>query len=102
MTNTKTTKGNYLVRIFLKDVFGFAEHQNKCTYGVGCKLTLQRNIDINVLSQPAGANDAANLALAGRIIIDDISLYVPHCTPSISNQKLMFGHIVSIAGFAIY
>ena len=61
----------------------------------GLKLVLQRNRDNHALSQPAGANDAANLALAGRLIIDDISLYVPHYTPSISIQKLMSGHFVS-------
>ena len=81
----------------MKDVFGFAEHQDNFTYGLGYKLTLQRNSDYHVLSHPAQANDAANLALAGRVFIDDISWYVPQYTLSISNQKLMLGHIVSKA-----
>ena len=34
--------------------------------------------------------------MAGRVLTDDISWYVPQYTPSISNQKLMFGHKVSI------
>ena len=62
---------------------------------MGYKLTLQRNIDNHVLSNPAKANDAPNLALARGPNMDDISLYVPHYTPSISSQKLMLGHIVS-------
>ena len=95
LTNNKQTKGNYHVRIHLKIVFGSAEHHDNCTYGLGYKLTLQRKSDNHVLSDPAQANDAANLALARRVIIDDISLCVPHYTPSISNQKLMLGHIVS-------
>ena len=95
LTNIKITRGNYHVRNSSKDFFGFAEHQDNCTYGLGFKLTLQRNSDNHVLSHPAGANDAANLALAGRVIVDEISLYVPHHTSSISNQKLMLGHIVS-------
>ena len=33
--------------------------------------------------------------MAARIIIDDISLYVPHYTPNISNQKFILGPIVS-------
>ena len=33
--------------------------------------------------------------MAGRIFIDDIGLFVAHYTPSISNQELMLGHIVS-------
>ena len=92
--NNKSTKGIYPVRIHLKDIFGFAEHQDKCTYGLGYQLTLQGNSDNHVLSHPAQANDAANLALAGRVIIDDISWYVPHYTPNISNQKLMSSEIV--------
>ena len=64
---------------------------------MGYKLTLHRNSDNHVLSHRAGANDAANLASAGRDIIDDISLYVPHYTPNISNQKLLLGHIDSNA-----
>ena len=64
---------------------------------MGYKLTLQRNSDNHVLSHPAQAIDAANLALAGRVIIDDISWFVPHYTPSISNHTLMLEHVVSKA-----
>ena len=42
---------------------------------LGYKLTLQRNSDNQVLIHPAQAEDAANLALAGRIIINGISLH---------------------------
>ena len=97
LTKNKTIKGKYHVIIFSKDVFGFAEYQDNCTHGLGSKLTLQRNSDNHVLSHPAQANSAANLALAGTVIVDDISVYVPHYTPSISNQILMLGHIVSKA-----
>ena len=81
----------------MNDIFGFAEHKVKCTYGLGYKLTLQRHSDNHVLKHPAGANDAAYLALTGRVVIDGISLYVPHYTSNISNQKLMLGHIISKA-----
>ena len=94
MTRKKQTKGNYHVRIFSRNVFGFAEHHDNCTYGLGYKLTLQRNDDNHVLSHLAEPNDAVNLALARRVIIDGISLYVPHETPSISNQKLLLGHVI--------
>ena len=33
------------LRIMLKDVFGFAEHQEKATYGLGYDLTLKGNKD---------------------------------------------------------
>ena len=62
---------------------------------MGYKLTLQRNSDNHVTSRRAGATNADNLVLERRVIIDDISLYVPHYTPSISNQKLMLGHVVT-------
>ena len=41
LTNNKRTKGTYHVRIYLKDIFGFAEHQDNCSYGLGYKLVLQ-------------------------------------------------------------
>ena len=94
LTNKKTTKGNYLVRIYLKEIFGSAEQQDICTYGLGYKLTLHRKSDNHVLSHRAQANDAANFALAGIVIIEDLSWYVLHYTPIISNQKLMLGHMV--------
>ena len=97
LANNKQTKGKLHVRIYLKDAFGFAVHQDNCTYGLSYKLTLRRNSDNHMLGHLAGANAAANLASAGRAIIDDINLYVPHYTPRISNQKLMLGHIVSKA-----
>ena len=97
LTDNKTTKRNYHVRIYLKDVFGFEEPHDNSTYGLGYKLTLYRHSDNHVLSHRAEVDSAANLALAGRVIIEDLSWYVPHYTPSISNQKLMLGHIVSKA-----
>ena len=49
------------------------------------------------MSQRAGAADRKNLALAKRVVIEDIGLYVPHYPLNKSNQKLMLGHIVSKA-----
>ena len=97
MTNDKTTKGDYQVRIYIRDTFDFAEHQDNCSYGLGYKLTLQRNSDNHVSSHRAVATNADNLALAGRVIIEDRRCYVPHYTTKISNQKIMLGHIVSEA-----
>ena len=64
---------------------------------MGYTLTLQRNSDNHAFRHPAGANNIANLVLAGRVNIEDTSLYVPHYSLNISNQKLMLGHIVSEA-----
>ena len=62
LTNDKTTKGNYHVRIFLNNFFGFAEHQDNCSYGLSYKLTLQGNSDNHFLSHRAGTTQADNLA----------------------------------------
>ena len=88
MTNNKRVKGKYHVRIMLKDVFGFAEVQEKATYGLGYKLTLTRNKDEAVIDKVAGIAEA-------RIKIDHIHWYVPHYTPSMSQQAIMSKQILN-------
>ena len=81
----------------MKDIFGFAEHQDNCSYGLGYKLASQRINDYHVISHRAGATNADNFALAGRVFIEDLSSYVPHYFPSKLNQNVMLGHFVSKA-----
>ena len=88
LTNIKTQKGKYHVRLYLKDVFGFAEYQNKGTYGLGYKLTLTRNTDNAVLNK----DNAINL---GRIKIIAIEWYVPHYIPSIQQQSILSKQIIN-------
>ena len=45
LTHNKNLKGKYHMRFYLKDIYGFAEHQEKATYGLGYKLTLTRHSD---------------------------------------------------------
>ena len=66
----------------LKDVFGFAEHQEKVTYGLGYKLTLTRIKNDAVLDKAVGVADV-------RIKNDHIPSYVPHYTPSIQQQGIL-------------
>ena len=82
MTNNKSVIGKYHIRIMLKDVFGFAEGQEKATYGLGYKLTLTRNKDEAVLDKVAGIAES-------RIKIDHIHWYVSHYTPSMSHKAIM-------------
>ena len=84
----KNIKGKYHVRIYLKDVFGFAEYQNKGTYGLGYKLTLTRNTNNAVLNK----DNAINL---GRIKNNAIEWYVPHYTPSIQQQSILSKQIIN-------
>ena len=83
LTNNKNIKGKYHIRIYLKDIFGFAEHQEKGTYGLGYKLTLTRNTDNAVLNKD---NAVAN----GRVKINSLDWYVPHYNANLEEYtKLM-------------
>ena len=84
----KNIKGKYHVKIMLKDVFRFAEHQEKATYGLGYKLTLTRNKDDPVIDKANGIADA-------RIKIDHIHCFIPHFTPSIQQQSILSKQILS-------
>jgi len=64
-TNNKNIKGKYHLRIKLKDVFGFAEHQEEATYVLVPKLTKTRNKDEAVIEKAVDIADA-------RIKIDHI------------------------------
>ena len=51
LTNNKSQKGKYRLRIILKNVFGSAKHQEKATYGLGYKLASKRKSDNSVLNR---------------------------------------------------
>ena len=78
----KNIKGKYHLKIMLKDVFGYAELQEKATYGLGYKITLTRNKDDAVIDKAGGIADA-------KIRIDHIHWYVLHHTPSIQQQSTL-------------
>ena len=83
LTNNKTIKGKYHIRIYLKDIFGYAEHQEKATYGLGYKLTLTRNTDNAVLNKD-------NAVVNGRVKINSLDWYVPHYRRNLEEyNKLM-------------
>ena len=66
----KSTKGNYHVRISSKDIYGFVDHQENATYGLGYKLIKQREYDFHVLSHEDGT-DTANFTSAGWVILKE-------------------------------
>ena len=83
LSNIKSFKGKYHIRIYLKDIFGFAEHQEKGTYGLGYNLTLTRNTDNAVLDETAATNNA-------KVKIKSLECYVPHYSPNLEEyNKLM-------------
>ena len=67
------------MRIMLKDVFGFSEHQEKATFGLGFKLTLSRNTVNSVLKKDNATN-------GGKTEINSIELYVPQYIPAFHNK----------------
>ena len=80
LLNNKTQKGKFHLRIYLKDVFGFADFQEVGTFGLSYRLTLTRNTDNAVLNK----NDATNNA---KIKINGIEWYVPHYIPSLEEYN---------------
>ena len=76
LTNIKNIKGKYHLRIYLKDIFGFADYHEKKTYGLGYKLTLPRNSDNAVLNKDNAVNNV-------KIKINALEWYVPHYTASL-------------------
>ena len=86
LTDNKTIKGKYHIRIYLKDIFGFAEHQEKGTYGLGYKLTLTRNTDNAVLNKD-------NAVVVGRVKINSLDWYVPHYSPDLEEYNKLMNQI---------
>ena len=83
LSNNKSIKGKYHIRIYLKDIVGFAEHQEKGKYGLGNKLTLTTNTDNAVLNKD-------NAVVNGRVEINSLDWYVPHYSPNLEEyNKLM-------------
>ena len=72
----------------LEDVFGFAKHQGKATYGLGYKLKLTRNRDSSVLKKTNAINNVKIKFIASE-------WYVPHYTPSILQKLILSKHILS-------
>ena len=83
LSNNKNIKGKYHTRIYLKDILGFAEHQEKATYGLGYRLILTRNTDNAVLNKD-------NVVAVGRVKINSLDWYVPHYSVDLEEySKLM-------------
>ena len=80
LSNNKSIKGNFHIRIYQNNFFGFAEHQEKGTYGLGYKLTLIRNTDNAVLNKAAATNNAKDK-------INSNDWYVPHYSPNLEEYN---------------
>ena len=72
----------------LNNVFGFVEHQEKATYGLGNNLPLTGNIDEVLLDKAAGIAD-------NRTKIDHIHWYESQYTLFIQQQGMLFKQFLS-------
>ena len=87
LTNNKTEKGTFFVRINLKNLFGFAD-QEKITYGLGYTLTFKRNTNNDVVLRTNGVD-------AAKVVVKDISWHIPHYVLSLENQQLVLNQIIN-------
>ena len=87
LINNKNIKGKYHVRIYLNDMFGFAELQETGILGLGYKLTLTSNTGNAVLNKDNRTNNA-------KIKINAIEWCVPHYTPSLEEYNKLMNQIV--------
>ena len=68
-------------RIPLKHIFGFCEDYDKIVYGLKHNLTLTRNNNNDAIYR--NNNDTAGAAMVdGRVILTEISWFMPHVTPA--------------------
>ena len=72
----------------LKVIFGFAEHQERGTYGLGYKLTLTRNSDNAFLNTGNAINKA-------KIKTNSIDWYIPNYTPILPQENIVMSQIVN-------
>ena len=68
LLDNKTQKGKFHLRIYPKDVFGFAEYQETGTFGLSYRLTLTRNTDNAVLNKDNATNNAKNCYQWNRMV----------------------------------
>ena len=88
LTNNKTQKGKYHIRIMLKDVLSFYQCQEKGTFDLSYKLTFTRNTDNADLIRGNAINNA-------KLKFNAVEFYVLQYTPSISNQAVLSKQILS-------
>ena len=56
LTSNKKIMTKHHVRLMLRDVYGFAQHQQKTTYGLGYEITLTINVDNAVFNKANATN----------------------------------------------
>ena len=86
LVNNENVKGKNRCRNSSGDFFGFVEHQETATYGLGYKLTLTRNTDNALLNIDNATNNA-------KLYFNALEWYVPHYTPSLEEYNKLMNQI---------
>ena len=82
-------KGSFSFRIPLNHIFGFCRDYDKIVYGFKHSLTLTRNGDNDAIYK--GANNAAgNPLVVGKIVLSNISWFMPHVTPADQDKMELY------------
>ena len=77
-------KGSFSFKIPLKHILGFCEDYDKVVYGLKHAFTLTRNIDNDAIFKNNAEDAHHNDVYAdGKIMLSNISLFMPHVTPAI-------------------
>ena len=80
-------RGYFNLRKCLKNVFGFSEHQENATYGLGHKLTLKKNTDNVAIIRSAATADA-------KLFVKYINQFVPRYVPNTTQERILAEQIV--------
>ena len=86
LTNNKNIKGKTPTRNYLKNIFGYAECQEKGTYGLGFRFILTRNTDNAVLNKGSAIT-------SGRVEINSLDWYIPRYTVNLEEYTKLMTHI---------
>ena len=87
LTNIKNIKCKIHLRIYyLRDVFGFAEHQEVATCGLDYTITMKKNTDSAVINEDNAVNNA-------KIKIISLGWYVAQYTPSLEEYNKLMNQI---------
>ena len=89
LSKNKNIKGKYHTRIYLKDFLGYAQDQEKATYGLGYRLIMTRNTDKAVLNKD-------NTVALGKNKINSLDWYVPHSTVDLEEYTKLMTQIKKI------
>ena len=81
ISQPKNIGGKFHLKIYLKEGYVFAEHQENVTYVLGYRKTLKRKTDNNAVDR-AAATTNADLLIRGFI------WFVPHYTPNKTQQRI--------------